>query len=509
MMYSRTLSSVDEMRITEENAEALGVSRLQLMENAGYSVASFVKGVLNKFPAKVVVVCGPGNNGGDGLVAASYLHKEGYEVKVFLLSRQQELKTNEVKVNFSEFLEVGGRVISLDDNEFLTKLKSSLEETDLVIDAIFGTGVKGDVGGIIASSILCINESKKYVVAVDTPSGLDPFSSKLSNVYVKANVTLTFHAQKQGLLNKKEVTGRVYVVDIGIPEDANLIVDEKEVLLYIPPRKKFSHKGNYGRVLVVGGSKLYSGAPMLAGLAALRAGAGLVYVASPEKVAYAIKSQAPDLITLPFSGESLSKANIDELSEIYEKADVVVVGNGLGYNEETLEAVSSLVEEIQNKGKKVIVDADGLRAFSRFQERIKEGNLLITPHVGEFLRISEVQVGETWKEKYAEVKRFASQKKCTTLLKGYHTVISDGKVVKVLIGGNPGLSKGGSGDVLAGLIAGFVAQGLNLVRASIVGGFTLNLASDSLFQKYGFHYLASELLEESAKVLSKYDRISE
>ncbi|MCI4438567.1 NAD(P)H-hydrate epimerase [archaeon] len=188
-MSQRTISSVDEMRVTEENAEALGISRLQLMENAGSSVASFVKGVLNKFPAKVVVVCGPGNNGGDGLVAANHLHKDGYEVQVFLLSKKQELKTNEVKTNFNRFLEAGGKLTSLDDEEFLTKLRSSLEEADLVVDAIFGTGVKGDIGGTIANSILLINESKKYVVAVDTPSGLDPFTSASSNVYDKASVT--------------------------------------------------------------------------------------------------------------------------------------------------------------------------------------------------------------------------------------------------------------------------------------------------------------------------------
>ncbi|MBO3757871.1 MAG: NAD(P)H-hydrate dehydratase [Candidatus Brockarchaeota archaeon] len=508
-MDTRIISSVDEMRITEENAEALGISRLQLMENAGSSVASFVKGVLNKFPAKVVVVCGPGNNGGDGLVAASYLHSSGHEVKVFLLSKQQELKTNEVRTNFNRFLEEGGKIVSLDDDEFLTKLRSSLEGADLVIDAIFGTGVKGDIGGIIANSILYINESKRYVVSVDTPSGLDPFTSATSNVYVKANVTLTFHALKKGLLNKKEITGNVNVVDIGIPEEANLIVNEKEVSLYIPPRKRFSHKGNYGKVLIVGGSKLYSGAPMLAGTATIRAGAGLVYVAAPEKVAYSIKAQAPDLIVLPLQGENLSKENLNELSEVYEKADVLVVGNGLGYKDETLEAVSSLVADAQNKGKKVIVDADGLRAFELFKEEIKEGSLLITPHAGEFFKISGIKVGDTWKEKYIEVKNFSLHKRCTTLLKGYHTVVSNGKIVKVLVGGNPGLSKGGSGDVLVGLIAGFAAQGLDLVKASIVGGFTLNLAADALFQKYGFHYLASELLEESAKVLAKYDKITE
>ncbi|NHV06973.1 MAG: NAD(P)H-hydrate dehydratase [Thaumarchaeota archaeon] len=508
-MSQRTISSVDEMRVTEENAEALGISRLQLMENAGSSVASFVKGVLNKFPAKVVIVCGPGNNGGDGLVAANHLHKDGYEVQVFLLSKKQELKTNEVKTNFSRFLEAGGKLTSLDEEEFLTKLRSSLEEADLVVDAIFGTGVKGDIGGKIANSILLINESKKYVVAVDTPSGLDPFTSTTSNVYVKASVTLTFHAIKQGLISKKEITGNVHVVDIGIPEEANLIVSEKEVSSYIPPRKRFSHKGNYGRVLVVGGSKLYSGAPMLAATAALRAGAGLVYVAAPEKVAYSIKAQAPDLIVLPLSGESLSKENLNELSEVYENANVLAVGNGLGHNEETLEAVGSLVADAQSKGKKVVVDADGLRAFSLFQDQIKEGSLVITPHAGEFFRISGVKVGETWKEKYVEVKSFSSQRKCTTLLKGYHTVVSDGRIVKVLVGGNPGLSKGGSGDVLAGLIAGFAAQGLDLVKASVVGGFVLNLAADSLLQRYGFHYLASELLEEAARVLAKYDRISE
>jgi NAD(P)H-hydrate epimerase len=167
------------------------------------------------------------------------------------------------------------------------------------------------------------------------------------------------------------------------------------------------------------------------------------------------------------------------------------------------------VADAQSKGKKVVVDADGLRAFSLFQDQIKEGSLLITPHTGEFFRISGVKVGETWKEKYVEVKSFSSQRKCTTLLKGYHTVVSDGRIVKVLVGGNPGLSKGGSGDVLAGLIAGFAAQGLDLVKASIVGGFVLNLAADSLLQRYGFHYLASELLEEAARVLTKYDRISE
>jgi hydroxyethylthiazole kinase-like uncharacterized protein yjeF len=497
----------DEMGIAELNAVQLGVSSLELMEKAGSAVADAV--ARSTKSGRVLVVCGPGKNGGDGLVAARSLLERGYSVVVLLAVPPESLTADETKLNWNRYSQLEGTYIATDQEGWLERARQGMRKSKTIVDALFGTGIRGEISGDAAAVIDLMNSSRRPIVSVDTPSGLDPFTGTASSKAVHARVTVTFHAMKKGLVSRRDLTGKVSVADIGMPKSASVFVDREDVLSALPARGRFTHKGDYGVVLVVGGGELYSGAPALAALAALRTGAGLSLVASPESVASSVRSMSPDLIVRSLPGERLSPGHLNLLKAELDRATVVAIGPGMGRAEDSLEGILEIAERVLAEGKRLVVDADALGISEQLVSTASPKSVILTPHAGEFKRLTGKEVAPQWPARVNEVKEFARSRNCTVMLKGYHTVISDGFVVKVNEGGNPGMSKGGTGDILTGVASGLLAQGSGALQAACAAPRICGEAADKLFTSKGFHYTASDLLTALPEVLKEYDRYSD
>ncbi len=456
------------------------------MENAGAAVANAVK--KRAASGKVVVIAGRGNNGGDAFVAARHL--SGYDTTVILLGRKEEIKTPEALHNWNALEKTSFSLIHVTDAAmFDTPL---IMNADVIIDGIFGTGIKGKLKDPESTAIDLINASDAYVISVDVPSGFDPDGGKFEKA-VQANMTLTFHKMKIGLLyrNAAKFTGDIQVIDIGIPLEAEFFVGPGDIQPFLK-RPATSHKGDAGRVLVIGGGA-YSGAPALAALAALRAGADIVTVAAPKSVSDIIASFSPNLIVRPLSGNRLVEEDIPLISELINKHDVVVMGMGLGNEYPTLEAVRKIVPMCR----KAVIDADALAP-----DVLHSGHrdIIVTPHAGEMKRISGADVPEDEKKKLAFVRDFAKDNKLTVLLKGKVDIISDGTEVRANRTGNSGMTVGGTGDVLAGLVGALFAKH-DAFSAACAAAFINGAAGDLAFEEFGYGLLATDVIERIPDVM--------
>jgi len=321
--------TASEMRRVDANCSDLGLLPIQLMENAGASVARVIRArFLEGTETRIIVLAGTGNNGGDGFVAARHLLD--YNPLILLLGRARDIATRESRRNWGILEDLSADLREIRDSSELSELEL---DADIVIDAMLGTGVRGSVREPVASAIDLTNASSAFVLSIDVPSGFNP--NNFDNA-VRADLTITFHRMKEGLSRHPEITGEIEVADIGIPTRATLIVGTGDLP---PARNARSHKGDNGRVLVIGGGA-FTGAPALAALAALRAGADWVTVAAPRSVAGTIQSFSPDLIVHSLSGSYLTRDDIDTVNALIRKHDVTVIGMGLGRESETAEAVS-------------------------------------------------------------------------------------------------------------------------------------------------------------------------
>ena len=387
------------MAAIDANCEYLGIKRLQLMENAGAAVARAVKQRISS--GKVVIVAGRGNNGGDAFVAARHLG--GYDVTVILIGKKEELKTQEAAHNWNALEKTSIPLIEVTDSAAFDR--ALIKHADVIIDGIFGTGIKGKIHEPESTAIDLINESGAFVISVDVPSGFDPDGGEFEKS-VHAGLTLAFHKLKEGMLPKdaREYTGEVHVIDIGIPMEAEFFVGPGDIKPFLK-RPAISHKGEAGRVLVIGGGA-YSGAPALAALGALRGGADIATVAAPRSVSDIIASFSPNLIVRALSGDRLVEDDIPVISELIGKHEVVVMGMGLGTADETLAAVKKIVPLCR----KAVIDAD---ALSPQLLPFLNKNIIITPHAGEMKRLSGADVPKEKKEKNEFIRDFAKKNKVT------------------------------------------------------------------------------------------------
>jgi NAD(P)H-hydrate epimerase len=484
------------MRALEINAEYFGVSLLQLMENAGHHVALEIASRFK--PGKsVAVFCGLGGNGGDGFVAARHLSALGFKVAVILAGKAKDISHKAALENWNalQFLKETVPIYEVYDSTFIPKIKA-----EIVVDALLGTGMKGKLKPPILQLVKKINSLKAFRVAVDVPTGIDSDTGEVLGDAVKADLTITFHKSKRGLENAKNYLGELVVKSIGLPEELENYAGPGDVLLVSKPRPRESHKGDFGRLLVIGGSETFSGAPALVALAALRTGVDLAYVAAPEKTARAISAMSPDLITIKLDGEHLNPNNIPALKNYVEKADAVALGPGLGLHKETKEAVKAVVEVVENAGKPLLLDADGLKAFAEFKRKLKV-TLVLTPHAGEYAILTGKELPEKIMQKALEVQRTASELGAVLLLKGPTDIISNGTRFKLNFTGNPGMTVGGTGDVLSGVVGAFLAQGADPFEAAVAGAFVNGAAGDFVFEEKGYHMVATDLLNWIPKVL--------
>ncbi|WP_435358534.1 NAD(P)H-hydrate dehydratase [Haloarchaeobius sp. DFWS5] len=463
----------DRMAQVDENAEALGVPRKQLMESSGHALARVVREHADPGD-RIVVVAGRGNNGGDAFVAVRFLDE--FETETLLLGREETITTDIARENWDALQES-----EYETREVRDSADVELPECDIVVDAMLGTGVTGALREPEATAAEAINESAATVVSVDVPSGIDADTGEADGVAVMADHVVTFHDEKPGLA---ALAADVTVADIGIPATAELFVEAGD--LRVLGRDPMAHKGDFGEVLVVGGGP-YTGAPALAGQAAMRAGADLVHVACPENVASEVAGFEEGLIVHGLAGEMLRPKHVDELLDRATDADCVVVGPGLGRAEGTLEAVREFLTAFDGRA---VVDADALRAVP---DADTEATLLCTPHQGELAAMGG-ETADGWRERKELVESFAADLGHTLLVKGPYDIVSDGETTRVNRTGNPGMTVGGTGDVLAG-ICGALVSTQDAVTAGGVAAHVNGKAGDAVVAAQGYGLLASDLLD--------------
>ena len=479
-----------QMRALEINSQYLGISLLQLMENAGKNVAHEIA---LRFPEKrkICIFCGLGGNGGDGFVAARHLLSLGFQVSVIIagnskwITHEASLKNWIALKNLRDYISI----TEISDSSDIPNIKA-----DLVIDALLGTGSKGKLRQPVKTLVEYINSLDSEKVSVDIPTGIDSDTGNTSGTAVKANMTITFHKIKPGLIIAKPFCGKIIVSDIGLPLEIEKMTGPGDVSLVSSSRELNLHKGDFGTLLVIGGNKLFTGAPVLASLSALRIGVDIVYTASPEKTASIIASMSPNLITIKLKGKHLNPNNLNSLFSFIKKSDAVVLGPGLGINDETFEFVELCINEIEKLGKPLILDADGITAFSTFKRSLSNP-FIITPHVGEFTKLSGKKIANNIEKRCKEVRKISSELNAVIVLKGKKDIICYSKRTKINNTGNPGMTVGGTGDVLAGIIGGLVAQKNDLFEAATAGAYINGLAGDFAAEKMGYNLLATDLLE--------------
>ena len=470
-----------EVRVLDANAEALGVPRKQLMESSGNAVARAVRDLVEP-GSTVALVCGRGNNGGDGLVAARFL--ADYDVTVHLLGRAETISTRIAAENWGAL-----RNAEIDAREVTDSTDLDLTDPapDVIVDAMLGTGITGDLREPERTAAREMNESSGAVLSVDVPSGVDADTGEAYAGAVEADRIVTFHDTKPGL---EDLDAKVRVENIGIPEAAETFVGPGDLLRM--GRESESHKGDHGEVLVVGGGP-YTGAPTLAARAALRAGADLVRVACPEAVAREVQGFSEDLIVLSFAGEHLLPAHVQRIAALAEEHDTVVFGPGLGGHDETLEAVGSFLERYEGTA---VVDADALQVVPKVET---EATLVCTPHQGELEKMGG-ETSEDWRERADLVEEFAAELGHVLLVKGAYDVISDGERTRVSRTGNPGMTVGGTGDVLAGM-TGALASVLEPEDAAAVAAYANGRAGDVVVEERGYGLVATDLIDAIPGVL--------
>jgi hydroxyethylthiazole kinase-like uncharacterized protein yjeF len=479
-----------EMRALETNAQYYGITLLQLMENAGRNIAEETAKRFTK-DKKITIFCGLGGNGGDGFVAARHLLAYDFNVTVILAGRNRDISHEAALQNWSAIQPLQDKihVLEVSDSSAIPKV-----DADVVIDALLGTGTKGKLKAPIMQMVDYINSLSAFKIAVDAPTGIDSDNGEVLGTAVKADLTITFHKSKVGLDKAKKHVGELLVKDIGLPKEIERFTGPGDVQLAVKPRESTAHKGDFGRLLVIGGSEVFSGAPTLVSLAALRTGVDIAYLAAPTKTAYAISSISPDLITIKLDGNNLKPSNMTILAPYLDMVDAVAMGPGLGLNPETSEFVKACVDAVEKAGKPLLLDADGLKAFAKFKRPLKVP-LVLTPHAGEYAILTGEKLPENLEEKVAMIQKTAKELKATILVKGKVDIICDADRVKLNFTGNAGMTVGGTGDVLSGIVGGLLAQKVDAFEAAVAGAFVNGACGDFVASEIGFHMVATDILD--------------
>ena len=503
--------SAEEMRWCDEaTINAFGVPGLLLMERAGLGVVEAIKKNYSPLESKkVLVVCGKGNNGGDGFVIARLLSNVCGQIIVLLTASNSELK-GDAKANFLILQKFAGKSShKIKFYRYSKKLLLSLSKPDLIVDAMFGTGFTGSVRKPYSDVIDWINKQGTQIVAVDIPSGVNGTTGVVENCAVRAGRTITFGIIKSGLLcnQGRESIGSLSVADIGIPksitEDKRLrtfLIEQEDVRRAIPKRSMHAHKYSVGKVLVLAGSKGLTGAAALCSTSAMRSGAGAVILGIPDPVYQILARKLTEVMTFPLPATGDGTLSLDALEGIREKlswADVLLIGPGLSQNLETQQLIFKLLREYRGK---VLLDADGLNAVAAIglsRLHSAHAQFILTPHVGEFSRLSGLPPIEVEHHRIEAARGLAKQIGATIVLKGVPTITASKNGNCFLNStGNPGMATAGSGDVLSGIIAGLWAQGMPDVEAAYTGVYLHGVSGDLAAKKLGERgLLANDLID--------------
>ncbi|AEF93381.1 YjeF-related protein [Desulfotomaculum nigrificans CO-1-SRB] len=493
----RVVTAAEMRQIDQTAIKQHGIPGIVLMENAGLRVVEVIEGILGDVRDQVFsIIVGKGNNGGDGLVVARHLLNRGAQVKVLLMADPADFQ-GDARVNLNIWQNMGQPVYQVNQVNGINIIKVALLNTSMVIDALYGTGFHGVVNEKVGRIIELINDSHIPVVAVDIPSGLEADTGQVNGPCIKADHTVTFGLPKIGLVVEPgaSYTGQLHIVDISLPraltEAGHLqkyLLTGETVARWLPPRQSTGHKGTYGRVLVVAGSRGMVGAARLTTRGTLRAGAGLVTLALPaglQPVAAASLDEAMSL-ALPETPEgTLAIGAAGVILETCRQVDVLALGPGLSTHPETAAMVKSLLPELEVP---TVLDADALNALVGDVDMLGEAKapLIITPHPGEMARLLDLQVAEVQENRIDLALAAARKWRVVVVLKGARTIVaSPNGNIYINPTGNPGMATGGSGDALTGIIAGLLGQGLNPEQAAAAGVYLHGRAGDLAAEQLG------------------------
>jgi hydroxyethylthiazole kinase-like uncharacterized protein yjeF len=513
--------TAEEMRVIDRRTiEGYGIPGAVLMEKAGLAVVSRIKEVFGR--RRVIAVAGSGNNGGDGLVVARNLYSEGWDVKVFLTTKPEDLK-GDALLQYKVASKFGVKIYPI--REFLTYYPSLITRDSLIVDALLGTGLSKNVTGTLSEVIHILNRLNIEIISVDIPSGISSDNGQVMGAAVRANYTVTFGLPKRGqfLYPGAQYTGKLFIEDIGFPQE--LLMSDKlniellmkhEVSPFIPERRRYSHKGDYGHVLLVAGSKGKTGAALMAAKACLRSGTGLVTIGVPRSLADIFQSRVTEemILVLPDKGDGTlsERASRVILDFMNERANTLAIGPGIGVSGHTKKLLETLVK---NSTRPMVIDADGINSLKGGREVFSKSKvpIILTPHPGEMARLLNppsrpfvkggkrgitVSIQDIEKARINIALAFAKETGTYLVLKGVPTIIAEpeGRAY-INPTGNPGMASAGTGDVLTGMISGFLSQGLKPIHAAILGVFLHGFAGDIAASEKGeYPLIATDIIEK-------------
>ncbi len=508
----------EQMRVIEENADVNGLSYVQMMENAGNSCADRIHSVisgLGGLSKSVALLCGSGKNGGDGYVIARNLCDRGYSIRLILVDGMP--KAYESKMMYS-YLEDKPVMVSDLEQNYASCVTACMSAT-AIVDCVYGIGFHGQLKENIAEFFNDISKSRAKKFSVDIPSGLEGNSGDINSPFFVTDYTLAITCYKPVHILKPacEKCGIVNLIDIGIEKEcyeavgSDVIVsaEQSEIKRFFKNRASDSNKGDYGKLLSVSGSMNMQGAAVMAANAAVNSGVGLVTAVFPDLAYAPIASKLTEPLTVPMRSTIdgyLSSLNLNKILSMIEKSTTVLLGCGLGFCEDTVKLVNEI---ILHSTCPIILDADGINAVATNINVLKESSapIILTPHPGEMSRLTGMSIDEIQKNRVTVAKNFAAEYECIVVLKGANTVVA-GPTGNVYLNrtGNAGMATGGSGDVLAGIIASFVCQSMSLRSAAIAGVYIHGLCGDLVMKKYSMHGVTpTKMIEELPEVLSNFE----
>lgn len=492
---SEILRKIDNYCINE-----LKIPGIVLMENAALKVIKNIQ--LHKYNT-FCIVCTKGNNGGDGFAVARHLYVLGKKVDIFLVGGKERM-SSDCKINYDILKNMGIKISKVDNLEDINDLRNSIERSQVTIDAIFGTGLSRSIEGIFDSVISIVNENSKYIISIDIPSGLDSNTGNVLGNCIKANKTVSFQLYKRGFLNygMDKITGKVIVEEIGIPEAAinkfhnnEFIMDESMIKENMEKRDKYSYKGDYGRVSVFAGSTGFTGAAYICTQGAVKSGAGLVTLCCDKGIQGLLGTKLVEAMTLSFDDK-------EKIESLIGRSDAVAIGPGMGNNEATFKILEKVINNARGP---IVIDADGINVLKDRLDILnnKKVEIVLTPHLGEFSRITGLNIDYIKEHKMEVSKKFAKENNVIVLLKGYNTIITNGDVTVINPTGNSSMASGGMGDCLTGMIASFIGQGYKPMTAACIAAFIHGYCGEEL-SKEMFCVNASNILDNLSYTIKKF-----
>jgi NAD(P)H-hydrate epimerase len=508
LFNSKKITS-EEMAILDNNSEWLGIPKSHLMECAGYSFATEVmnRGLLRK-NSRAAIFCGTGNNGGDGFVVARHLSSYGVKSLVVLIGTPDKIRTKEALLNWNIIFNNLNYSITTEiirDSSELSNISSIIKKNKnfhVIVDGLLGTGIEGKIREPIASAIDLIINLKEYererisVISIDVPSGMDPNTGKVSDKAVKADLVITFHKMKKGMSSSNQFMKEILEKSIGVPPEANIFVGKGDLIPTLKKRKKDVHKGDFGKILIIGGSKNYSGAPAYASLTGINFGIDLVITYVPEIIANVLRGFSPNMIVRSNKGNWLNVESLEGLTELIKWADSILIGPGLGIEKETEKLLVELLQKLKQYKKQLVLDADALKLVKDHLELMKGMPIILTPHEGELKIMMDVDLPPYYdiSERSKLISNLAKNWGITLLVKGPYDYISNGDSIKINKTGCPEMSIGGTGDVLAGLCACFIATKNQPFQSACSAAFLNGLIGEYCKNIFGNRFTALDMV---------------